>query len=118
MAKFAIFVFADPQTKEGLGRVVNAMESVKELDEAGHKVRLYFDGYGTACPAALSSKDHIAHDLFDAVKGNIEGACAFCATAFGTRGGVEQCRVRLVDEYDQHISIAGLVSDGYHIMNF
>jgi hypothetical protein len=75
MEKFAIFVFADPQTKEGLGRVVNTMEAVKELDEAGHKVNLYFDGYGTACPAILSSKDHIAHNLFDAVKGNVEGAC-------------------------------------------
>lgn len=118
MTKFAIFVFADPETKEGLGRAVNAMEMVKELNGKNHEVKLFFDGYGTGWPANLSNKDHIAHKLFETVKGNVNGACMFCATAFNTKGGVQQCNIKLVDEYDQHISIAKLVSDGYQIINF
>lgn len=118
MTKYAVFVFADPETKEGLGRVVNAMEMVKELEETGRDVRLFFDGYGTGWPAKLSGRDHIAHKLFEAVKGNINGACTFCATAFNTKGGIQQCSIQLIKEYDQHISIAKLVSDGYQIINF
>lgn len=118
MKKFAVFVFADTETKEGLGRVVNAMEMIKELDENGHEVKLFFDGYGTGWPAKLVSKDHIAHKLYESVKGKVNGACMFCATAFGTKGGVQQCSIKLVDEYDQHISIGKIVSDGYHIINF
>ena len=118
MTKFAIFVFADPETKDGLGRVVNAMEAVKELDGAGHDVRLYFDGYGTACPAILSDESHIAHGLFESVHQNIVGACTFCATAFGTKTGIQKCSIALINEYDQHISIAKLISDGHQIINF
>lgn len=118
MAKYAVFVFADPETKEGLGRLVNAMEMVKELDEENHDVKLFFDGYGTGWLAKLSSKDHIAHKLFEAVEGRINGACMFCATAFGTKNGVQQCSIQLVNEYDQHVSIAKLVSNGYQIVNF
>ena len=118
MTKFAVFIFADPETTEGLGRVVNAMEMVKELREANHDVKLYFDGYGTGWPAKLSGKDHIAHKLFESVKGKDVGACTFCATAFNTKGGVQQSSIQLINEYDQHISIAKLVSNGYQIVNF
>jgi hypothetical protein len=118
MKKFAVFVFADNETKEGLGRVVNAMEVVKELAEANHDVKLFFDGYGTAWPAKLANKDHLAHGLYESVRRNIDGACLFCATAFDTKVGVQKCGLKLVDEYDQHISIANLVSDDYQIINF
>lgn len=118
MAKFAIFVFSDCETKDGLGRVVNAMESVKELSEAGNDVKLFFDGYGTAWPEKLASKDHLAHNLYESVRNNISGACLFCATAFNAKDGIQKCNLNLVDEYEQHISIADLVSDGYHIINF
>ena len=118
MKKFAVFVFADSETKEGLGRVVNAMETVKELNENGYETKLFFDGYGTGWPTKLESKDHIAHPLYESIKSKINGACMFCATAFGTKGSVQQCSIKLVDEYDQHISIANLVSDGHQIINY
>lgn len=118
MKKFAVFVFADNETKEGLGRVVNAMETVKELSETNHDVKLFFDGYGTAWPAKLSNKDHLAHDLYESVQKNIDGACSFCAAAFDAKSDIQKCGLKLVDEYEQHISIANLVSDGYQIINF
>ncbi|HSD04390.1 MAG TPA: hypothetical protein VLB45_01380 [Nitrosopumilaceae archaeon] len=118
MNKVAVFVFAEPGTKESLGRVVNAMITVKELKEAGNDVRLYFDGTGTKWPKELSKKDHIAYGLHEAVKDKVAGACLFCATAFGAKDDVKDCKVKLVDEFDQHISIKKLLSEGFSIMNF
>ena len=118
MSKVAVFVFAEPGTKESLGRVVNAMITVKELKNAGDDVRLYFDGTGTEWPKELSEKNHIAHALHESVKDKVAGACLFCATAFGAKNAVQDCKVKLVDEFEQHVSIKKLLSEGFSIMNF
>ena len=116
--KVAEFVFADTETNEGLGRVVNAMTAVKELNGAGDEARLYFDGIGTKWPEVLSKKDHIANPLFELVEDKVSGACMFCATAFGAKESVQKCNVNLVDEFDQHVSIKKLLDSGFQIMNF
>jgi hypothetical protein len=116
--KVAVFVFADTGTNEGLGRVVNAMITVKELKEAGDEVQLYFDGTGTRWLQELSKKDHTAHELYESVKDRVSGACLFCATVFGAKGSVQDCRVKLVTEFDQHVSVKKLLSDEFQIMNF
>ncbi|MCI0557001.1 MAG: hypothetical protein MN733_00780 [Nitrososphaera sp.] len=116
--KIAVFVFADTGTNEDLGRVVNAMMAVKELRRAGDEARLYFDGTGTKWPDELSKKDHIAHSLYEAVKDKVSGACLFCATAFGAIESVQERKIELVNEFEQHISIKKLLSEGFSIMNF
>jgi hypothetical protein len=116
MNKVAVFVFADTGTKEGLGRVVNALETAKEF--ANDEVRLYFDGTGTKWPAELAKEDHIAHKLYESVTGHVAGACLFCAAAFGATESIKKARIRLVDEFDDHISVKGLLSAGFHVMNF
>ena len=116
--KVAIFVLADIGTQDGLGRVVNAMEAVKQFKEAGDDVKLYFDGAGTKWISELSKKDHIAHGLHNAIADKVVGACLFCATAFGAKDSVNQCKIDLVNEKDQHVDIRKLVSNGYTIMNF
>lgn len=118
MTKVAVFVFADVGTHEGLGRVVNALEAVKQFKEARDDVKLYFDGTGTKWIQELSKKDHIANGLFETVKDKVEGACLFCAKAFGAYDSVQQCKVDLIEEKDQHIDVKKLVSSGFMIMNF
>jgi hypothetical protein len=116
--KAAIFVLADVGTHDGLGRAVNALEAAKQFKEAKDDVKLYFDGAGTKWIAELSKKDHIAHALFESVSDKIEGACMFCANAFGAGDSVKQCQIDLIDEKDQHVDVRKLVSDNYTIMNF
>jgi hypothetical protein len=116
--KVAIFVLADVGTHEGLGRVVNALEAVKQFKEAKDDVKLYFDGTGPKWISELSKKDHIAHGLFESVKDKLEGACLFCATAFGAKGSVQECKVQIIDEKDQHIDVRNLVASGFQIINF
>lgn len=115
-SKVAIFVFADTESKEGLGRVVNALETAKEFKN--DDVRLYFDGTGTKWPAELAKEDHIAHELYQSVTGKVAGACSFCSSAFGATESIKKCRIQLVDEFDDHISVKKLLSDGFQIMNF
>jgi hypothetical protein len=116
MNKVAIFVFADTESKEGLGRIVNALETAKEF--RNDDVRLYFDGTGTKWPAVLAKEDHIAHKLYESVAGKVAGACSFCAAAFEATESIKKARIQLVDEFDDHISVKKLLSDGFHIMNF
>jgi len=118
MTKVAVFVFSDTDTNEGLGRVVNAMMTAKEFKKAGDETRLYFDGTGTKWPSILSKKDHIAHELYESVRDIAGGACLFCATAFGAKDSVQKCDVKLVNEFEQHVSVKKLVSENFQIMNF
>jgi hypothetical protein len=116
--KVAIFVLADVDTHDGLGRVVNALEAAKQFKESRDDIRLYFDGAGTKWIAELSKKDHIAHGLYDKVSDKVDGACLFCASAFAAKDSVRQCQVELIDEKDQHVDVRKLISDGYTILNF
>ena len=116
--KIAIFVLADVDSHEGLGRMVNALEATKQFKAAGDDVKLYFDGTGTKWISELNKEDHLAHKLFKSISDKIEGACLFCSSAFGAKDSVTQCNVDLIDQKDQHIDVRNLVSSGFSILNF
>lgn len=118
MSKVAIVVLADTTTHEALGRVVNALEAVKEFKEAHDDVQLIFDGAGPKWIPELERPDHKAHGLYAAVKDRISGACDFCAGAFGVKDTVTSCGVRLAGDHDGHPSFKKLVEQGYRIITF
>lgn len=114
----AVVVLADTETAEDLGRVVNAMEAVKEFKEAGDDVRLIFDGAGTKWIGQLAHKDHKYASLFAAVKDKVSGACEYCAHAFGVHEHVQQADVPLIGEFEKHPSFRRLLSEGYQVLTF
>lgn len=116
--KAAIVVLADNETHEGLGRVVNAMVTTREFQEAGDDVRLIFDGGGTTWPGELSRADHKAHALWESVHSSVYGACSYCAEAFDATQEVEDAGVKLLDEYKRHPSFRTLLDDGYEVLTF
>ncbi len=116
MTKAAVLVFADTETHGDLGRIANALTSVKEFKEAGDDVTLVFDGAGVKWVAELSKPDHRLHSLFGSLKDKVGGACSFCATAFGVRQAVEASGVPLLADYNDHPSIRKLVAAGYEII--
>ena len=118
MTKAAVLVFADTETHGELGRIANALTTVKEFKEAGDDVALIFDGGGTTWIPVLASEEHRSHRLFESVRDVIAGACSYCAGAFGVKEGVEEARIRLLDDYAQHPSIRSYVVDGYHVLTF
>ncbi len=118
MAKVAIVVLAGTETHEGLGRVVNALEAVKELKDGGQDVKLIFDGAGTAWVPELAKPEHKAHRLYRAVGDKVAGVCAFCAGAFGVKNAAVALGAPLASEYDGHPSILKLVTGGYQVITF
>ena len=118
MNKVAIVLLADTGSFEGLGRAANALEAVKEFRDGGDHVRLIFDGAGTKWIGELENPEHRIHGLYRAVKGQIAGACGFCAGAFGVGAELERGQVPLLAEYDGHPSYRKLVSDGFQVITF
>ena len=118
MAKAASIVFADTETREALGRVVNALTTAKEFKEAGDDAVVIFDGAGTKWVAELSREDHKYHRLFNDVRDVVGGACSYCAGAYGVKDQVEQIGVELLEEYEGHPSLRSLINDGYHVVTF
>jgi len=118
MNKVAIIVFAESGSHEALGRVVNAMEFAKELHENNDDVKLVFDGAGVTFIPELENESHDAHPLYKTVKPTIEGACKFCAKAFGVINEVRKADVNLLDDYDDHPSLRSYIVDGYQIVTF
>jgi hypothetical protein len=114
----AIIVLADTETHEELGRVVNALEAVKEFKEAGDDVQLIFDGAGPKWIPELSKPEHKIHGLFESIKDRVSGACEFCATAFGVKAGMVACGAKLARDFDGHPSFRALVSQSSHIIAF
>jgi hypothetical protein len=116
--KLAVVVLAGTETHEGLGRVVNAFEVAKEFHEAGDEVTMVFDGAGAQGLADVSSPDHKAYALYEAMRGQISGACSYCAKAFGVRTALEKAEVPLLSDYEDHPSIRSLVQAGYQVYTF
>lgn len=116
MSKAAVLVFADTETHGDLGRVVNALTTVKEFKDAGDEVTLIFDSAGTKWVAELVRRDHRLHGLFESLKDKVGGACNYCAKAFGVRQAIEASGVPLLAEYSDHPSIRKLVAEGYEVI--
>lgn len=118
MAKAAVVVLADVETHGDLARAVNALETAKEFQEAGDEISVIFDGAGTRWVGELAKPEHRAHPLYEAVRPNVTGACAYCAQAFGVKESVQQAGVALLDEHDRHPSLRRLVANGYEVITF
>ena len=118
MTKAAIVLLADTETKEGLGRMSNALTSVREFKEENQEVTLIFDGAGTKWIGELSNPDHKYNGHFKLVKGEIQGACAYCARAFGVKDEVQESGVELLGDFEGHPSLAKLVTQGYQVITF
>lgn len=118
MEKVAIVILAGSESHESLGRIVNAFELAKELQEHNDEVKVIFDGAGSEWIPELENEDHDAHPLYMAVKDNIHGVCIFCAKAFGVFKEVKESDIELLDEYEQHPSLRNFIVDGYQVVTF
>jgi hypothetical protein len=118
MAKAAIVILADTESKEGLGRVANSLTAAKEFKEENHEVTVIFDGAGTRWVGELSDPEHKYNEHFESVKDEIEGACAYCARAFGVKEDVQESGVALMGEFEGYPSLAKLVTQGYQVITF
>lgn len=118
MSKIALVVLADNETHGDLGRAVNALEVASEFKEAGDDVAIVFDGAGTKWVPTFEDPAHQRHELWMRVKDRVDGACAFCARAFGARKGIEDAGVKLLTDHNDHPSLRNYVERGFQIITF
>ena len=116
--KIAIIILADTETNEGLGRVVNALAAAKEYIEAGDEVSIVFTGTATKWPTQLLKPEHPANGLYEAVKSHVEGACSFCANAFGQTEAVQTCGIKLLADSGPFMSYRQFTEAGYQTLTF
>ncbi len=119
MAKIAVILHAEPGTHDSMGRAAHSLIYTKELKEAGHQVRLIFDGGGTGWAVELNKPDHLLNPLFKEIKdsGLIQGACDFCIGACGVeKEKVREAKITFISEYMGHPSVAKLIKEGYQII--
>lgn len=89
MQAAALLVLAGTEAPSDLGRVVNALQIARELDESGDEVTVIFDGAGTQWVPLLEDEDHKYHTLFAKTRSVIAGACSYCAGAYGVKEDIE-----------------------------
>jgi hypothetical protein len=116
MTKIAIFVHA---TEHELGRALHSLVYTQELHEAGHEVKLIFDGQGVLWIRRFEDPSHIANALYKAVKklGVIE-VCEHCANSFDVKETAQQSNISFSQDNDKdgHASISKLIGEGYQII--
>ncbi len=118
MSKAAFVILAAGDTPESLGRVVNAFMGALEYSKGDGEAKIIFDGAGTQAAAEFAKKEHKYNDLFEKVRGQIEGACSYCAGAFEVTAKIEEAKIALLDEFKGHPSFKNLIDDGYQVLVF
>ena len=125
MQKAAIVVLADPKpgSEEALGRLFNALAAAYDFKQQKVPVTLLFQGAGTRWAGELANREHLAYQLFAAVKDTVAGVSCGCADAFGARDGAVACGLDLITENSVPgtsglPSLARLVGEGYTVVTF
>ncbi len=119
MSKAAFIILAAGDTPESAGRVVNALMGAFEYAKDGSgEAKIVFDGAGTKAAAQFSNKQHKYNELFEKVRGQIEGACSYCAGAYETTEELKAAEITLIDEFKGHPSFKKLMDDGWQVLVF
>jgi len=115
--KAAIIVLSDTQDYEGMGRVVNAMITVREYKDAGEEVKLILDGAGTRWVKQFTKPGQPYRELYDQVRDKVS-VCEYCAGAFNVSKEVQEQNLPVEAEYDGHPSIRKLLNEGWKVVTF
>lgn len=118
MKKVAIVVLADTETHGDMGRLSNALETVKEFKTSNKEVKLLFDGAAVKWIGKLSDPNSKMNPMYKNVEEKITGVCGFCAKAFGVKEQIVKAGIPLIEEFEGHPSIQKLVEDDYQVITF
>ena len=123
MAKIAIIILSSTEVPESHGRLIHALMDGKALKEAGHDVKLVFEGIGVTWLQAFHVREHAVTKgygaEFDALRPNILGACDFCTTQrFKVYDDVSALGIPLLGGEGHHFNVSQLVAEGYQVVNY
>jgi hypothetical protein len=117
MPKAAVLLFADTETPEGMGRMANALTTVKEFSDAGDDAVLIFDGAGTRWVAQLADAGTSTIGCSKTFATGCK-AHASIARAYGVKDAIETAGIPLLDDYQGHPSVRDLMVEGRQVITF
>ncbi len=118
MQPITLYILSSPETQEGLGRLVNGLEIARDLVQQGASVEVVFDGAGTKWIPELTHPESKLHPLFEALRPQIAGVCAFCSSAYGVQEQVQAAGIPLLQENNGHPGIATRLLQNHHVLTF
>ncbi|MGI0087739.1 MAG: DsrE family protein [Nitrosotalea sp.] len=113
--KVAVVALTDPSDGP---RIFHAFVYLFDLKDNGIDVGLFLDGAAVKIIEEIEKNPSNAiKPLYDRAKkeGMIKKACGYCATAFHVKDKIVQSKISLTEDND-HVSMSGLVKDGYQII--
>jgi hypothetical protein len=116
--KIALFIYTALEGHGNPSKVYRALQSAAELGQAGHDVKIIFDGAGTETLALISEPSHRFHRSLEAVRTLIEGACAVCAKSYDVNEKLEQAGFTLLRDYKGEASLNKYLVEGYQIITY
>lgn len=118
MNKLTVVVLSEMEEHQDLGRVVNALQVVKEFCQAGDVVELIFDGGGVVSAVALADPEHRLHRAYELIEDKVAGICRYCARAFDVYERAKELDLPFLAEFEQHPSLRARVDQGFQIITF
>jgi len=123
MAKIAIVILSSTEVPEAHGRLIHALMDGNALKDAGHEVKLIFEGIGVTWLQAFHVREHPVTKAygseFDSLRPDILGACNFCTTRrFQVQEGADTLGIPLLGGDGHHFNVSTLVAEGYQVMNY
>ena len=114
------FAFLLETSTEAIPQTVTSLEHAINLADAGHNVKIFLDGAGTAWPKYLENNpDSPVFPAYEEAKrrGLIAGACGLCSVNFDTIEAVKEAGIDIYGDESTHgIDTPQLIADGFELI--
>lgn len=96
---------------------LHALMNAKQLKEAGHEVRIIFEGASCVLPKELEEEQN---KLYLSLKENgvIHGVCFACSKVLGVYEDNERIGLRFLQDMNGHAGVLEWVNQGYEVLVF
>lgn len=109
--KFVIVIHAK---EDEMAKFAHGLMYAKELTDAGHAVKVIFDGASVKTLAGLTPERPV-FKLYEAVKdmGLIDGVCEFCSTVMGVSESALIAELPKLNDANGHAGLVHYITQGY-----
>lgn len=97
---------------------IHVLLNALKLHEAGHEVKIIFEGMSVKLPPVLAKDDDPRYQQYQQALDNgiIAGVCRVCANVMGVLEENEKLGLELLADMEGHAGIKDYIENGYEII--